>query len=133
MKEPIGEIIPNFHNIEFRLKQLEEAIAANPVGRMKDAEVQDFVKKIQEHASAMCLGERLYREGKLPKRICHCDTKVNNMLFDQDGQVLCVIDLDTVMPGLALYDFGDAIRYGASTAAEDERDLDRVRMDPELC
>jgi Ser/Thr protein kinase RdoA (MazF antagonist) len=128
LKEPIGEIIPNFHNIEFRLKQLEEAIAANPVGRMKDAEVQDYVKKIQEHASAMCLGERLYREGKLPKRICHCDTKVNNMLFDKEGNVLCIIDLDTIMPSFVFSDFGDFLRSAANTGAEDDPDLGNIHF-----
>ena len=128
LKEPIGEIIPNFHNIEFRLKQLEEAIAANPVGRMKDAEVQDFVKKIQEHASAMCLGERLYREGKLPKRICHCDTKVNNMLFDKEGNVLCIIDLDTIMPSFVFSDFGDFLRSAANTGAEDDPYLGNIHF-----
>ena len=102
LEAPIGEIIPDFHNIEFRLQQLDEAIAEDKVGRMKDPEVQAYVNKIKAVADEMCLGERLYREGKLPKRICHCDTKVNNMLFDKDGNVLCVIDLDTVMPSFVL-------------------------------
>ena len=87
LEAPIGEIIPDFHNIEFRLKQLDDAIAEDKAGRMKDPEVQDYVSKIKALASRMCLGEQLYREGKLPKRICHCDTKVNNMLFDKDGNV----------------------------------------------
>lgn len=81
LKEPIGEIIPDFHNIEFRLKQLDEAVANDKAGRMKDEEVQKYVSQIQQFAEQMTLGERLYREGKLPKRICHCDTKVNNMLL----------------------------------------------------
>ena len=71
--------------------------------------------------------------GTLPLRVTHNDTKLNNVMLDaKTRRALCVIDLDTVMPGLAAYDFGDSIRFGASTAAEDERDLDRVRMDPEL-
>ena len=119
VQEPIGEIIPNFHNIEFRLQQLDEAIAADPVGRMKDLEVQDYVKKIKDLAYEMCVSERLYREGKLPKRICHCDTKVNNMLFDKNGNVLCIIDLDTVMPSFVFSDFGDFLRSAANTGAED--------------
>ena len=70
----------------------------------------------------MCAAERLYREGKLPKRICHCDTKVSNMLFDKDGKVLCVIDLDTTMPSFVFSDFGDFLRSAGNTAPEDEPD-----------
>ena len=132
VKEPIGEIIPNFHNIEFRLQQLDEAIAADPVGRMRDPEVQDYVKKIKAVAYEMCLGERLYREGKLPKRICHCDTKVNNMLFDKKGNVLCIIDLDTVMPSFVFSDFGDFLRSAANTGAEDDPDLGNIHFNMEI-
>lgn len=128
LKEPIGEIIPDFHNIEFRLHQLDEAIAANSVGRMFDPEVQSYVQKIKAVADEMCIGERLYREGKLPKRICHCDTKVNNMLFDKDGNVLCIIDLDTIMPSFIFSDFGDFLRSAANTGAEDDPDLDKVHF-----
>ena len=128
VKEPIGEIIPNFHNIEFRLRQLDEAIAADPVGRMKDHEVQEFVKKIQGLSFEMSLGERLFREGKLPKRICHCDTKVNNMLFDTQGNVLCIIDLDTIMPSFVFSDFGDFLRSAANTGAEDDPDLGNIHF-----
>ena len=73
----------------------------------------------------------MYREGTLPKRICHCDTKVNNMMFDADGNVLCVIDLDTVMPSFVFSDFGDFLRTAANTAPEDEPDTDKIdfRMD----
>lgn len=132
LEAPIGEIIPDFHNIEFRLRQLDEAIAADKVGRMKDAEVQDYVKKIKAVADRMCLGERLYREGKLPKRICHCDTKVNNMLFDKDGNVLCIIDLDTVMPSFVFSDFGDFLRSAANTGKEDDPDLERIHFNMEI-
>ena len=132
LKEPIGEIIPNFHNIEFRMKQLDEAIAADPVGRMADREVQDYVKKIKDKAYEMCLGERLYREGKLPKRICHCDTKVNNMLFDKEGKVLCIIDLDTIMPSFVFSDFGDFLRSAANTGAEDDADLGNIHFNMEI-
>ena len=128
LKEPIGEIIPDFHNIEFRLRQLDEAIAANPVGRMNDPEVQSYVQKIKAVADEMCIGERLYREGKLPKRICHCDTKVNNMLFDKEGNVMCIIDLDTIMPSFIFSDFGDFLRSAANTGAEDDPDLDKVHF-----
>ena len=128
VKEPIGEIIPNFHNIEFRLRQLDEAITADPVGRMKDHEVQEFVKKIKDLSFEMSLGERLFREGKLPKRICHCDTKVNNMLFDTQGNVLCIIDLDTIMPSFVFSDFGDFLRSAANTGAEDDPDLGNIHF-----
>ena len=132
LETPIGEIIPDFHNIEFRLKQLEEAVDEDKVGQMREVEVQKFVDKIREKADEMCLGERLYREGKLPKRICHCDTKVNNMLFDKDGQVLCIIDLDTVMPSFVFSDFGDFLRSAANTGAEDDSNLDNVRFNMDI-
>ena len=132
VQEPIGEIIPNFHNIEFRLQQLDEAIAADPVGRMKDLEVQDYVKKIKDLAYEMCVSERLYREGKLPKRICHCDTKVNNMLFDKNGNVLCIIDLDTVMPSFVFSDFGDFLRSAANTGAEDDPNLGNIHFNMQI-
>jgi len=132
LKEPIGEIIPDFHNIEFRLKQLDDAITDDKADHMKDPEVQDYVKKIKEKAEQMCLGERLYRKGKLPKRICHCDTKVNNMLFDKDGNVLCVIDLDTVMPSFVFSDFGDFLRSAANTGAEDDPNLDNIHLNMEI-
>ena len=129
---PIGEIIPDFHNIEFRLKQLDEAVAKACVGMMREVEVQKYVYRIQALADEMCLGERLYREGKLPKRICHCDTKVNNMLFDKDGNVLCVIDLDTVMPSFVFSDFGDFLRSAANTGAEDDPNLDNIHFNIEI-
>ena len=132
LEAPIGEIIPDFHNIEFRLKQLDDAIADDKAGRMKDLEVQDYVKKMKAVAERMCLGEQVYREGKLPKRICHCDTKVNNMLFDKDGNVLCVIDLDTVMPSFVFSDFGDFLRSAANTGAEDDPNLDNIHFNMEV-
>ena len=132
LEAPIGEIIPDFHNIEFRLKQLEDAIAKDHVGMMREVEVQKLVYRIRAVAEDMCLGERLYREGKLPKRICHCDTKVNNMLFDKDGNVLCVIDLDTVMPSFVFSDFGDFLRSAANTGAEDDTNLDNIHFNMEI-
>ena len=132
LEAPIGEIIPDFHNIEFRLQQLDEAITEDKMGRMKDPEVRAYVNKIKAVADEMCLGERLYREGKLPKRICHCDTKVNNMLFDKDGNVLCVIDLDTVMPSFVFSDFGDFLRSAANTGAEDDPNLGNIHFNMEI-
>ena len=92
----------------FRLQQFHDAISADPVGRVKD--VKDLIAEIEKRADAMCIQEVLYKEGKLKKRTNHCDTKVNNILFDESGKVLCVIDLDTVMPGFVLSDIGDFIR-----------------------
>ena len=132
MEAPIGEIIPDFHNIEFRLKQLDDAVAKDRVGMMREVEVQNLVYRIRSVAEDMCLGERLYRQGKLPKRICHCDTKVNNMLFDKDGNVLCIIDLDTIMPSFVFSDFGDFLRSAANTGAEDDPDLDNVHFNMEI-
>lgn len=126
LPEKVGEIIPNFHNMEFRLQQLKEAIAENKSGRL-DA-VRDITDTILEDAYAMCEGERLYREGKLPKRLCHCDTKVSNMLFDKNGEVLCVIDLDTVMPNFVFSDFGDFLRSAANTGKEDDKELAHVQF-----
>ncbi|HCC85660.1 MAG TPA: aminoglycoside phosphotransferase, partial [Porphyromonadaceae bacterium] len=92
-------------------------------------EVAGLVNEIEARADEMCKAERMHREGILPKRTNHCDTKVNNILFDQNDEVLCVVDLDTVMPGYVLSDFGDFIRTGANTGAEDEQDLDKVSVD----
>ena len=127
----LGETIPDFHNMEFRLKQFHEAIEANPAGRLD--EVKWLVDELEKRAEAMCIQERLYREGKLRKRVNHCDTKVNNMMFDADtDKVLCVIDLDTVMPGFVLSDIGDFIRTGANTGAEDDENLDNVNVNMEI-
>lgn len=122
--DPLGETIPNFHNMEFRLKQFREAVSADSVGRL--SEVTDLVNEIEKRAYEMCQCNRLYREGKIPKRINHCDTKVNNMLFDTDGKVLCVIDLDTAMPGFVMSDFGDFMRTAGNTGKEDDIDLNNV-------
>ena len=128
--EPLGETIPDFHNMELRMSQLREAIKNDAAGRLD--EVRDIVDELERDAEEMCQAERLYREGKLPKRICHCDTKVNNMLFDQQGQVLCVIDLDTVMPSFIFSDYGDFLRTGANFTAEDDPDLSRVGFNEEI-
>jgi Ser/Thr protein kinase RdoA (MazF antagonist) len=121
----LGETIPNFHNMEFRLQQFQEALRLNAAGRMD--EVKDLIGEIEKRAEAMCIQEKLYREGKLKKRINHCDTKINNILFDEKtNEVLCVIDLDTVMPGFVLSDIGDFIRTGCNAGLEDDENLDNV-------
>lgn len=130
IEETLGETIPSFHNIELRLSQLREAVENDVVGRVK--EVRYYLDEIEKRAEEMCRGEQLYREGKLPKRICHCDTKVNNMLFDKDGNVLCVIDLDTVMPSFIFSDFGDFLRSAANTGAEDDKDLNNIDFNMEI-
>jgi thiamine kinase-like enzyme len=127
----LGETIPNFHNMEFRLQQFRDAEKADVAGRLSS--VRNIVHEIEIRAEVMCIQEKLYREGKLPKRINHCDTKVNNILFDnRTDEALCVIDLDTVMPGFVLSDIGDFIRTGANTGAEDDPDLDNVHVDMEI-
>lgn len=123
---PLGETIPDFHNMELRARQLEEAVEKNAAGRLSDPEVQRLLEQIRPWIGPMCKAERLYREGKLPKRVCHCDTKVNNVLFDAEGNILCVIDLDTVMPSFVFSDFGDFLRTAANTAAEDEPDTSKI-------
>ena len=128
---PLGETIKDFHNMEFRLQQLREVVAADPVGRVSEPEVQAMLRQIEQRAVDMCKAERMGREDILPKRVCHCDTKVNNMLFDEHDQVLCVIDLDTVMPNFIFSDYGDFLRTAANFVAEDCPDMERVgfRMD----
>ncbi len=128
--DTLGETIPDFHNMEFRLKQLREAVAANAAGRLE--EVRPLLDELEKRADAMCKAERLHREGVLPKRVCHCDTKVNNMMFDEDGSVLCVIDLDTVMPAFIFSDYGDFLRSAANTGQEDDPNLDNVNFNMDI-
>ena len=124
--DTLGETIPDFHNMELRARQLHEAVEADPVGRMAEPEVQAILADLLPFEEEMCKAERMYREGILPKRICHCDTKVNNMMFDADGNILCVIDLDTLMPSFVFSDFGDFLRTAANTVAEDDPAVDKV-------
>ena len=124
--DTLGETIPDFHNMELRARQLHEAVEKDPVGRMAEPEVQAILKDLLSYEEEMCKAERMYREGKLPKRICHCDTKVNNMMFDAKGNILCVIDLDTLMPSFVFSDFGDFLRTAANTVAEDDPAIDKV-------
>ncbi|MGR4838557.1 MULTISPECIES: phosphotransferase enzyme family protein [unclassified Bacteroides] len=128
--DTLGETIPDFHNMEFRLKQLREAVAADVAGRVK--EVRPLLDELEKRADEMCKAERLHREGRLPKRVCHCDTKVNNMMFDEDGTVLCVIDLDTVMPSFIFSDYGDFLRSAANTGLEDDPNLANVNFNMDI-
>ena len=123
----LHETIPNFHNTADRYRIFKEAVAADKAGRAKDVQAEiDFALVREEEAGTLV---RLLTEGKLPLRVTHNDTKLNNVMLDaQTRKALCVIDLDTVMPGLSLYDYGDSIRFGAASAAEDEQDLSKVEM-----
>ena len=127
----LHEIIPNFHNTPARMEQLKAAVAADPKGRLAEVRAElDFAMAREERAGLLT---SLLAEGKLPLRVTHNDTKMSNILFDNETKkAVCVIDLDTVMPGLTAFDFGDSIRAGASTAAEDETDLSKMRVDLDL-
>jgi Ser/Thr protein kinase RdoA (MazF antagonist) len=127
---PLFETIPAFHDIEKRLEALNSKIADDPVGRVKT--VTKEIDYVLSRADEMKIILKLGREGKIPLRITHNDTKFNNILLDENDKALCVIDLDTVMPGYVHYDFGDSIRTGANTASEDENDLSKVKMDINL-
>lgn len=126
LDKQLGETIPDFHNMELRLRQLRRAVKNDLAGRAK--EVAWELAFIEDHAEEMCTAERLHRKGLLPKRVCHCDTKVNNILFDRDGKVLCIIDLDTVMPAFVFSDYGDFLRTAASTQSEDSPEFDRIEF-----
>lgn len=126
----LHETIARFHDTPNRFAQLEEAIAADRVGRAKSVEAEIAeVRRYAKYASAIVDG---IADGTVPLRVTHNDTKLNNVLLDgKTRKGICVIDLDTVMPGSLLYDFGDAMRTGASTGAEDETNLDKVQFDLE--
>ena len=129
--ESLVETIPNFHNTPDRYRIFHEALRADRVNRASGVQREiDFVLAREEEAGSL---HAMRSSGELPLRVTHNDTKLNNVMLDQKTRrALCVIDLDTVMPGLVAYDFGDSIRFGASTAREDERDLDRVWLDLSL-
>lgn len=127
---PLHETIPDFHNTEKRLEWFENAVALDPVKRA--ANLQNEIEFVRERAEKMKIIRRLGREGRIPLRITHNDTKFNNILLDVNNRALCIIDLDTVMPGYVHYDFGDAIRTAANVAAEDEKELSKISMDINL-
>ncbi len=128
----LGETIKDFHNMEFRLEQLHQALRDNLAGRADEPQVKAMVAEIEKRAEEMCKAERMGREGTLPKRVCHCDTKVNNMMFDDNDNVLCVIDLDTVMPNFIFSDYGDFLRTGANKVAEDHPEMNEVQFDIDI-
>ena len=129
--DTLYETIPNFHNTEDRLAKFKAAVEADKLGRAAECRPEiDFVLARQADCSVAL---DAMRAGKLPLRVTHNDTKLNNVLMDEEtGEGICIIDLDTVMPGLVLYDFGDSIRFGANHCAEDETDLSKVSLDVDL-
>lgn len=129
--ETLHETIPDFHNTKARFAVFVQAVQDDVCNRAKD--VQDEINFVlQREDVANILGDML-SSGELPLRVTHNDTKLNNVLIDdKTHQGICVIDLDTVMPGLAINDFGDSIRFGASTGAEDEKDLSKIECDMHL-
>ena len=126
--DTLCETIPDFHNTPDRYRKFHEKINADPLGRVKEvADEIGFALEREEDAGKL---QKMRESGELPLRVSHNDTKLTNVLFDsKTGKPVCVIDLDTVMPGLSALDFGDAIRFGASTGAEDEKDLSKVCID----
>ncbi len=127
----LHESIKNFHNTKVRFETFEKAIEADIMDRAQYVAPEiKFAMKRKEQASILV---GMLERGELPLRVTHNDTKLNNVLLDENtGKGICVIDLDTVMPGLAGYDYGDSIRFGASTGAEDETDLSKINMSLEL-
>lgn len=125
--DPLHETIPDFHDIRKRLDNFHRAIEKDAAGRVSEArkEIDEIVRREEEMKIILRLGD----EGRIPLRITHNDTKFNNILFDNNDKALCLIDLDTVMPGYVHYDFGDAIRTASNRVAEDCEDLSQVSMD----
>ena len=129
--DTLHETIPNFHNTKKRYTDLLETIRLDRVGRSAHVQKEiDFLASMEKEIGSLF---NLQKKGKLPIRVTHNDTKLSNVLFCKDTlQDICVIDLDTVMPGLSLYDFGDSIRSGTCTAAEDEQDLSKMGINLKL-
>lgn len=125
------EVIPDFHNTPLRYERFLKVVKEDKYNRAKAVkeEIEFFIKRKED----MECCKKYLEEGKLPLRVTHNDTKLNNVMIDnRTGNGLCVIDLDTVMPGLSIFDFGDSIRFGANTASEDEKDLSKVSLDLNL-
>lgn len=129
--EKLHETITDFHNTKKRFMDFQRAVAADTAGRASS--VQKEIQFILDREEDACFFTDLIKKNALPIRVTHNDTKLNNIMIDsKTRQGICVIDLDTTMPGLAMYDFGDSIRFGANTGAEDERDLSKVSLNMEL-
>ncbi len=127
----LHETILNFHNTEDRFHKFLAAVEADKVGRVQNVAAE--IAFVMQRQADCCVAVNALRSGILPLRVTHNDTKLSNILFDvKTGEGICVIDLDTTMPGLSIYDFGDSIRFGANHCAEDEKDLSKVNFDLEL-
>ena len=126
--ETLFETIPEFHNTVDRYRQFKASLEIDPLDRLAGVrEEVDFVLAREELGSTL---QKMREAGELPLRVTHNDTKLNNVMLDRKTRkALCVLDLDTVMPGLSAHDFGDSIRFGAATAAEDEQDLSKMTLD----
>lgn len=120
------EVIPNFHNMSFRYTQFEDALLVASTQRLEQA--KSCIKMVQDSKVEMHIIQNLKDSGEIKLRVTHNDTKISNALFDLNNKGLCVIDTDTVMPGIVHYDFGDAIRTICNSAAEDEKNLDLVNF-----
>jgi len=129
-KGQLVDILPGFHNIRFRLEQWDEVLAKDPVGR-KSA-LKEEISWIEDRREEMLRFWTLVEDGTIPTRVTHNDTKITNILFDEQGDVLCMIDLDTVLSSTALNDYGDAMRSYTNTGLEDDKNLDNVSMDLEI-
>ena len=124
MKEPLSDILPGFHNMRFRFEQWDEVLKKDPAGRK--AEVQEEINWIESRREEMLALWAKAESGEIPTRVTHNDTKISNILFDKQGNVLCVIDLDTVLSSIVLNDYGDAIRSYTNAGKEDDENLDNV-------
>ena len=126
--DTLYETIPEFHNTIDRYRQFKNSVSIDPLGRL--AQVREEVDFVLAHEEVGGILQKMRVSGELPLRVTHNDTKLNNGLLDRmTRKSLCVLDLDTVMPGLSVHDFGDSIRFGAATAAEDEQDLSKMSLD----
>ena len=129
--ETLHESIPDFHNTPVRFDTFRKAVKEDALGRVR--EVADEIAFVMEREGFTHILMDRYKEGRLPLKVTHNDTKLNNIMIDNTtGRAICVIDLDTIMPGFSVNDFGDSIRFGASTGAEDEPDLTKINFDLSL-
>ncbi len=125
--DELAETIPDFHNTPVRLEAFKAAVNADSCGRAHL--VKDEIKFVLDRENEASVAMDMLKDGRLPLCVTHNDTKLNNIMIDDaTGEALCIIDLDTIMPGLAIFDFGDSIRFGANTAEEDEPDVSKVSL-----
>jgi thiamine kinase-like enzyme len=128
--QTLQPVIPEFHSLSKRFGDFEKALKSDALNRKSEAKPE--IDLVFSQIDEMKIIPEMDQKGQFPLRVTHNDTKINNVLFNTKGKAICVIDLDTVMPGLSLYDFGDAIRTAAATAAEDEQDLSKMKIDLQI-